>query len=95
MMVYPIKGCGEINLHDPSLKPTLKCTLKSITGIPGYHGYHRYQDLSDKQTVGWKRTTTFHKIVRDEPMLDVKTPYRVRQYGCYGNRSLIDNREGR
>ena len=39
IMVDPMKGCAEINLHDPSLLPTFECTLqymehakKCITG---------------------------------------------------------------
>ena len=30
LMVDPIKGCAEINLNDPSLLPTLKCTLQCM-----------------------------------------------------------------
>ena len=38
-MVDPIKGCTEINLHDPSLLPTLQCTQqcmvhKSASQVP-------------------------------------------------------------
>ena len=29
-MVDPIKGCTEINLHDPSLLATLQCTLQCM-----------------------------------------------------------------
>ena len=50
-MVDPIKGCTEINLHDPSLLPTLQCTSKCMGQaqkcITGNHA-----DLSDKKT-GW------------------------------------------
>ena len=28
LMVDPIKGCAEINLHDPRVMPTLQCTLQ-------------------------------------------------------------------
>ena len=58
-MVDPIKGCTEVNLHDPSLLPTLQCTLqckghaqKCITGT------HTF--LISKLG-GWKHTTAFHK----------------------------------
>ena len=30
LMVDPIKGCAEINLYDPSLLPTLQCTLRCM-----------------------------------------------------------------
>ena len=29
-MVDPIKGRADINLHDPSLLPTLQCTLQCL-----------------------------------------------------------------
>ena len=39
LVVVPINGCAELNLYDPSLLPTLQCTLqctghaqKCITG---------------------------------------------------------------
>ena len=29
-MVDPIKGCDEINLCDPTLMPTIQCTLQCM-----------------------------------------------------------------
>ena len=59
-MIDPIKCCAEINLHDPSLLPTLQCTLrcmghkqKCITGI---------QTLPIGKLGGWKHTTAFHNL---------------------------------
>ena len=58
-MVDPINGCTEVNLHDPSLLPTLQCTLqclehsqKCITGTPTF---------SVHKLGGRKHTTAFHK----------------------------------
>ena len=57
-MVYAIKCCKEINLHDPSL------VLRTLHfAVYGTHMkvHHRYPHLSDNQT-GWlKHTTVFHK----------------------------------
>ena len=44
-MVDPIKGCTEVDLHDPSLLPTLQCSLQCM-------GHAQKCDISDKQT-GW------------------------------------------
>ena len=59
MMVDPLKGCAEINLYDPSLLPTLQCTLqcmrhteKCITGM---------QTFPMSKLSGWKHTNEFHK----------------------------------
>ena len=53
----PIKGCSEVYLHDPSLLPTLQCTLqcmghaqKCITGT---------QTFPISKLGGWKHTTSF------------------------------------
>ena len=55
----PVNGCAEINLNDPSLLPTLLCTLqcmwrtqKCITGT---------QTLPISKLGGWKHTTALHK----------------------------------
>ena len=36
LMVDPIKGCAEINLHGPSLLPTLQCTLQCMEHAQKY-----------------------------------------------------------
>ena len=58
-MVDPIKDCTEINLHNPSLVPTIQCTLqcmghaqKCITGT---------QIFPLSKLCSWKHTTVFHK----------------------------------
>ena len=54
-MVDPIKGCTEIDLHDPSLLPTLQCTLQCMG--------HAQKCITGTQTCpisklgGWKHTT--------------------------------------
>ena len=59
LMIYPIKGCTEINRRDPSLLPTLKCTLQSIG--------HAQKCITGTQTFpkrklgGWEHTTAYHK----------------------------------
>ena len=59
LMVDPIKGCAEINLYDPSLLPTLQCTLQCMR--------HAQKSIIGTQTFpvsklgGWKHTTAFHK----------------------------------
>ena len=90
MMVNPIKGCTEINLHDPSLLSTLQCTLqcmghsqKCITGT---------QLFPISKLCGWKHTIAFHKSSK---MNRHQTLKHLRQYWCYGNPSVISNRGGR
>ena len=58
LMIEAIKGCAEINLHDPSLLQTPQCTFqcmghanKRITGT---------QTFPISKLGGWKHTT-FHK----------------------------------
>ena len=59
LMVDPINGSTEINLLDPTLLPTLQCTLqcmgnaqKCITGT---------QTFPISKLGGWKHTAAFHK----------------------------------
>ena len=89
-MVDPIKRCTGINLHDPSLLPTLQSTLqfmghacKYITGT---------QTFPISKLGGWKHTTAFNKSSKTNKHQALK---HLRQYWCYGNRSVIGNRGGR
>ena len=56
-MVDSIKGCIEVNLQDPSLRPTLQCTLQCMG--------HEQKCITGTKTFliselgGWKHTTTF------------------------------------
>ena len=54
-MVDPIKVCTEVNLHDPSLLPTLQCTLQCM----GHPCQSRTFPLN--KLGGWKHTTAVHK----------------------------------
>ena len=57
LMVDPIKGCTEINLYDPSLMPTLQCTLQCMQ--------HTQKCITGTLTFpmsklgGWKHTTAY------------------------------------
>ena len=89
-MVDPIKGCTEINLHDPNLIPTLQCTLqcmghskKCVTGT---------KTFQISKLGSWKHTTAFHKSSNTNRHQTLK---HLRQYWCYGNWSVIGNRRGR
>ena len=89
-MVDPIKSCTEVNLHDPSLLPTLQCTLqcmghtqKCITGT---------QTFPISKLCSWKDTTAFHKLSKTNRHQVLK---HLRQYWCYGNWLVIINRRGR
>ena len=54
--------------------------------------HHRYPDLSGSKLGGWKHTTAFHKSFKTNRHQSLK---HLRQYWCYGNRSVIGNRGGR
>ena len=88
-MVDPIKGSAEINLHDSSLLPSLQCTLQCMR--------HTQKCITDIQTIpisklgGWKHTTVFHKSSEANRHSVLK---HLRQYRCYGNRSVVGNRGG-
>ena len=89
LMIDPIKGCTEINLHDPSLLPTLRYTLqcmgvaqKCITGT---------QTFPISKLGGWKHTTACHKSSETNRHQTFKN---LGQYWCYWNRSVIGNRGG-
>ena len=89
-MVDPIKGCTEVNLHDPSLLPTLQWTLqcmghaqKCIAGT---------KTFSISKLSGWKHTTAFHKSSKTNRHQVLK---HLRQYWCYGIWSIIGNRRRR
>ena len=91
LMVVPIKGCAEISLQNPSLLPTLQCTLqcnghkqKCVTGT---------QTFLISKVGGWKHTTALNKSSntnRHQTLIHL----RVRQYWCDGNLSVIGNRGG-
>ena len=83
LMVDPIKGCSEINLHDPSLLPTLQFTLHWMGHITGT------QNFPISKLGCWKHTTAFHKSSKSNRLQTLK---HLRQYWCYGNRSVIRNR---
>ena len=89
-MVDPVKGSAEINLKDPSLLPTLQCTLQCMR--------HAQKCITGSQTFpisklgGWKHTTAFHKSSEANRHQALKL---LRQYRCYGNRSVVGNRGGR
>ena len=87
LIVDPIKGCTEINLHDPSPLPTLQCTLQCMwhtqTCITGA------QKFPISKLGGWKHTTAFHKSSKTNRHQALK---HLRQNWCYGNRSVIGNR---
>ena len=89
-MVDPIKGSTEVNLHDPSLLPTLQCTLECMG--------HAQKRITGTQTFmisklgGWKLTTAFHKSSKANRHQALKY---FRQYCCYGDWSVIGNRRGR
>ena len=88
-MVDPIKGCAEINLNDPTLLPTLQCTLQ--------HMRHAQKCITGTQTFpisklgDWKHTTAFHKSYEANQHQALK---HLRQYRCYGNWSVVGNRGG-
>ena len=58
-IVDPIKGCTEINLHDPSLLQTLQCTLQCIWDM--HKSASQIQTFPISKLCDWKHTTTFHK----------------------------------
>ena len=88
-MVDPIKCCAEINLSDPSLLPTLQCTLQCML--------HAQKCITGTKTFpisklgGWKHTTAFQKSSETNRHHTLK---HLRQYSCYGNRSVVANRGG-
>ena len=89
-MVDPIKSSAEIDLHNPGLLPTLQCTLQCM--------WHTQKCITGTQTFlisklgGWKHTTVFHKSSETNCHQMLK---HLWQYWCYGNWSVIGNREGR
>ena len=75
-MVDLIKGCAEINLHYPSLLPTLQCTLQCM-GHTEVH--HKYSVLSDMQ-IGFKVGSTSLRSINSPRLTDTmhaeaQTPY--------------------
>ena len=80
LMINPIKGCTEINLHDPSLLPTLQCTLQCMG--------HSKKCIRGTQTFlisklgGWKQNIAFHKSSKTNRHQALK---HLRQYWSYGN----------
>ena len=91
-MADPITGCAEINMYDPSLLPTLQCTLQRMQ--------HAQKCITGTQTFpisilgGWKHTAVFHKLSEVNRQQALK---HLRQYlyRCYGNQSVVGNRRGR
>ena len=89
-MVDPVNGSTEINQRDPSLLPTLQCTLQCVG--------HPQKCIIGTQTFpisklgGWKHTTAFHKSLK---MYIQQALKHLRQYLCYGIQSVIGNRGGR
>ena len=71
-------------MNDPSFLLTLQCTLQCML--------HAQNIITDTQTFtisklgGWKHTTAFHKSSDANRHPEVK---HIRQYSCYGNRSVI------
>ena len=94
-MVDHIKGSTEINQHDPSLKPTLQCTLQRLGTQTFPSQAHWYitgtQTFPISKLGGWKHTTAFHKLSKMNRHQALK---HLRQYLCYGNWSVIGNRRG-
>ena len=88
-MIDLIKGCTEIDLHNPDLLPTLQCTLcightqKSFTGA---------EFFLIKKLGGWKHITAFHKSSVTNWHQTLK---HLGQYRCYGSLLVIDDRGGR
>ena len=86
-MVDPIKDCAEINLYDPSLLPTLQCTLQCM--------WQEQKCITCTQTSlmstqgGWKYTIAFHKLCKMNRHQMLK---HLWQFWCYGNQSVIGNR---
>ena len=58
LMVDPITGFTELNLHDPSLLSTLQCMGQAQNCITGP------QTFPISKLGGWKHTITFHKSSR-------------------------------
>ena len=90
-LIY-IKGCTEINLHDPSLLLTLQCTSQCIG--------HARKCITGTLTFqisklgGWKRPLGSINRPRQTDTCRSNT-LELRQYWCYGNRSDSSVREGR
>ena len=88
-MANPIKGCAELNLHDPSLLPTLQCILQCIG--------HAQMCITGTQTFpipirelgGWNHNTASDKLSETNRHQMLK---HLKQYWCYGSRSVIGNR---
>ena len=69
-------GCAEINLFDPSLLPTLLCTLHCVR--------HAQWCITGTQTFlisklcGWKHTTAFHKSFESNwHQMYAQTPWTI------------------
>ena len=77
------------SLCDTSLLPTFQCTLQCMG--------HAQKCMTDTQTFpisklgGWKHTSMFHKSFKTNRQQTLK---HLRQYWCYGNRSVIGHRGG-
>ena len=90
LMVDPINGFAEINLHDPCLLPSLQCTLQCIRQAQKCITSTLTFPIS--KLGGWKHTTAFHKSSGANRHQTLK---RLRQHRCYGNWSVVGNRGGR
>ena len=91
-MAYPVKGCAEVNLHNPGLLPTLQCTLKFMR--------HTQECIAGtlpfliRKLGGWKHTTAFHESYKTKRHRAPNPPNTVRPI-CSGNPSVVCNRGGR
>ena len=74
-MVDPINSFTEINLHDPSLLPTLQCTLQSMEDSQVIITITHTFPIS--KLGGWNYTTAFHKSLKTNRHLALK---HLRQY---------------
>ena len=86
-MVDPIKGCTDVNPHDPSLLKTLQYTLQCMG--------HSQNSIRGTQTFPiskldrWNHTTASHKSSKTNRNQALK---HLGQHSCYGNRSVIGHR---
>ena len=87
MMVDPIKGWAEINLHNPSLLPTPNalCSVWDTHKCP----YTGTQTFRISKLGCWKHTIAFQK---SPETTDTRRSNSLDNTGGYGNRSVIDNR---
>ena len=88
-MIHPIIICDEVNLHNPSLLPTLHCTLQCMG--------HTQKCIPGTQTfpiskLGSYRSTLLRSI--SSKTNRHQTLKHFRQHWCYENRLAIGNRGG-